>query len=132
MTDNEIIRAYEQLIDLLVKKNKVCIYEQSLLEDIFDILNRQEAEIERLTKDNEYILMQHKFDRRPNGDCWNDVIEKAKSEAINKFAHQLKILLETKVKLYYVSDRDCEFAIVQSTALKTVDNLVKEMTEGEQ
>lgn len=33
--------------------------------------------------------MQHKFDRRPNGDCWNDVIEKTKSEAIREFAHFL-------------------------------------------
>ena len=52
---------------------------------------------------------------------------KIESEAIKKFAHQLKILLETKAKLYSLSDKDCEFAIVQSTALKTVDNLVAEM-----
>ena len=43
-------------------------------------VERLQAEIERLKKDNEYILMQHRFQRRPGGDCWNDVIEKAKTE----------------------------------------------------
>jgi hypothetical protein len=52
---------------------------------------------------------------------------KGYTDGIKKFAHQLKILLEAKAKLYSLSDKDCEFAIVQSTALKTVDNLVKEM-----
>lgn len=54
-------------------------------------------------------------------------LDQIKSEAIKEFAHQLKILLETKAKLYSLSDKDCEFAIVQNTALKTVDNLVLEM-----
>jgi hypothetical protein len=60
-----------------------------------------------------------------------DAVEQAYKNGYNagikKFAHQLKILLETKAKLYSLSDKDCEFAIVQSTALKTVDDLVKEM-----
>ena len=43
-------------------------------------VERLQSEVERLKKDNEYILMQHRFQRRPSGDCWNDVIEKAKAD----------------------------------------------------
>lgn len=53
-------------------------------------IDELEAEIERLKKENEYILMQHKFQRRPDGNCWNDVIEKAKSEAIKEYKSRVE------------------------------------------
>lgn len=52
-------------------------------------VERLQAECDRLEKDNEYILMQHAFQRRPSGDCWNDVIEKRKSEAIQEVLEKL-------------------------------------------
>ena len=76
------------------------------------------AEIDRLKKDNEYILMQHKFQRRPSGDCWNDVIEKAKAEAIKEFAERLKAF---KIKPEFPWD---DFFVTEGA----IDNLVKEMT----
>ena len=59
-------------------------------------------ENERLKGDNEYILMQHAFQRRPSGDCWNDVIEKAKVDVINKMRDKLTAMSE----FYLHADRD--------------------------
>ena len=53
-------------------------------------VERLQAEIERLKKDNEYILMQHRFQRRPGGDCWNDVIEKAKTEVAREIFEEIE------------------------------------------
>ena len=80
-----------------------------------DEINGQRSEIERLKKDNEYILMQHAFQRRPSGDCWNDVIEKAKAEAVKEFAERLKGIIEK-----------CPKSFILITA-RDIDNLVKEM-----
>ncbi|MBO5828834.1 MAG: hypothetical protein J6R59_10355 [Paludibacteraceae bacterium] len=52
-------------------------------------IERLQSECDRLKKDNEYILMQHAFQRRPSGDCWNDVIEKRKSEAVQEVLEKL-------------------------------------------
>ena len=51
----------------------------------------QKAEIERLSKLNEEILMDHRFDRRPGGDCWNDVIEKAKTKVANEIFAEFEL-----------------------------------------
>lgn len=82
---------------------------------------KMKVENDRLKKDNEYILMQHKFQRRPSGDCWNDVIEKAKSEAIKEFAEAVKM------EFYREFDE-----IIPSIMADRIDSLVKEMMEGEQ
>ena len=82
----------------------------------------QKAEIERLKKDNEYILMQHAFQRRPSGDCWNDVIEKAKTEAIEEFARRFEDELCDKV----FEEDESSMSVNQIIAL--VDNLEKVMT----
>jgi hypothetical protein len=34
--------------------------------------------------------MQHAFQRRPSGDCWNDVINKAKYDIVRKMQKMLK------------------------------------------
>lgn len=75
-----------------------------------------QAEVDRLKKDNEYILMQHAFQRRPDGKCWNDVIEKAKSE----------VAREIFAEIY----EDCfnQFGYIDYAAL---DKLKKKYTEGE-
>ena len=146
MTDNDIKKALEccsrngtsntYCCDCSYEDYEDCGARQS--KDALDLINRQQAEIEKLKRDCTDI---DKFardickERLLNGSTiasfgdLQNYIGKQKTEVIKKFAHQLKILLETKAKLYSLSDKDCEFAIVQSTALKTVDNLVKEMTE---
>lgn len=88
MTDNELIKAYEQLIDLLVKKKKVCICEQGLLEDILDLLNRQQAEIEKQKMVIEVI--EDSIHPLPFEIDFDKAIQKAKSEAIKELVKKLK------------------------------------------
>jgi hypothetical protein len=58
-----------------------------------------EAEVDRLKKDNEYILMQHRFQRRPSGDCWNDVIKKAKTKVAREIFEEIEERLNL-LKIY--------------------------------
>jgi ubiquitin C-terminal hydrolase len=123
-TDDEVIRALEccangECDECPYQDNSPC--KEYLNNAALDLINRQRAEIEILKKDNEYILMQHKFQRRPSGDCWNDVIEKAKSEAVKEFAERLKQNLDISVCGY--SSEEVTFDVEL-----TIDNLVKEMT----
>ncbi len=109
------------------------------MRDAAELINEKQTEIERLQHIlisfmNEVEVLERKYGADTSnipaiavlGTERENIIKEIETEAIKKFAHQLKILLETKAKLYSLSDKDCEFAIVQSTALKTVDNLVKE------
>lgn len=63
-------------------------------------LARVQEENERLKKDNEYILMQHAFQRRPSGDCWNDVIEKAKADTVRKMQEALEQRIHSKLSYH--------------------------------
>ena len=69
---------------------------------------RLTEENERLKKDNEYILMQHAFQRRPSGDCWNDVIEKAKADTVREFAERLKAICRREMIFPSTIDRLAE------------------------
>ena len=82
-------------------------------------VERLQAEVDRLKKDNEHILMQHRFQRRPGGDCWNDVIEKAKAEVAREIFEEIEKLKHTK---FYWSD------VVEWDGIA---ELKKEYTEGE-
>lgn len=113
ITDNEIIEFVKYAMYSAKGEDGFKEIYWERFKDILDLIKRQKAEIERLRKDNEYILMQHKFDRRPNGDCLNDVIEKAKSEAIKGFAEELK-------NCFCVSKEYLDI-------MNIIDNLVKEM-----
>ena len=136
MTDNEIIKWAEECTSSSVPCCAKCPFDEDtitpdecmgkLMKELIKINAQQKAEIESLKKqieerkkDVNYFMAQTRIAR--------ESIKPTKIEAVKKFAHQLKILLETKAKLYSLSDKDGEFAIVQSTALKTVDNLVEEM-----
>lgn len=123
-----------------------------LMREALDLITRQRAEIERLKKDNEYILMQHKFQRRPGGDCWNDVIEKAKVEAIKEFAESMKKRERSNAyccfcahaTIYGERAKECDepyidkdgkehsHCLMFSKFESYIDKLVKEMTEGKQ
>lgn len=96
MTDKGLIKAYEQLIDLLVKKKKVCIYEQGLLEDIFDLLNRQQAEIEKQKMVIEAI--EDSIHPLPFEIDFDKAIKKAKSEAHKELVEKLKDIVFSKYK----------------------------------
>ncbi len=143
MTDNEIIKALERCT-----QHTECCYCNSLEEcgnkrilttSVFDLINRQKAEIERLNKDCEDVIYKleyllcnatgNKFSKHTypigdmvsyvNGyiqDCCNEAVEEAKEaikfEAIKEFAH-------------LVIDRSRNGVICVSD----VPDLVKEMTE---
>lgn len=86
-------------------------------------VERLQAEVERLKKDNEYILMQHRFQRRPSGDCWNDVIEKAKAEVAREIFKEIEKHFVTGTTFY--GQR------IYSIGVSTFAELKKKYTEGE-
>ena len=98
-----------------------------LMKDVFDLINRQKAEIESLKQiideeDSEILELQKRII------FWREDLnyqpEKLKSEAIKEFAEQLK---ETA---YSYSD----ISGYRSTVVDadSIDNLVKEMTEAQE
>ena len=102
MTDNEIKKALECHADPDVKACKICPYEGNkqcpylLSEDALDLINRQQAEIERLKDEN----LQSEYPARIRVDdflvCanslgeWLEFCDSLKAEAIKEFADRLK------------------------------------------
>ena len=121
MTDNEIIKALECCTDEWYENCNECPYSidaercerMKLLEDILDLINRQQTEIERLQNTINDIL-----DRQP---ILVERAEKyAKSEAIKEFAEKLKEIVK-------FTDDTYECWEIEGY----IDNLVKELM-GEQ
>ena len=117
MTDNEIIKALKCCIDCNCKECPCCrIIDGGIncteidKEEIFDLINRQKAEIERLNIELQSMRS------AANSYKWH--YETAKSEAIKEFAKELK---------------NC-FAISGDylDIINIIDNLVKEMMEGKE
>ena len=59
-----------------------------------------------------------------------EAVQEKQVEIIKDLALRIKMRLETKAVLYSLSERDCEFAINQATALKAVDEIVAELTDN--
>ena len=131
MTDEQIIKAVEVCREPDTCKD--CPYHKlytarciiMLMKDVFDLINRQKAEIERLKKKNE------KYINRIEKDIVLPKIfgEQAKSEVIKEFAERLKGNLRL--------DDDCEYNCRNccyecKEFVPQIDNLVKEMTEGQE
>ena len=79
-----------------------------------DLINRQKAEIERLTEDNR--RMKKYYYTHDYHECHN--------EAIEEFAERLKARLDISVCGYSTEE-------VESMVFDTVDQIEKELTEGE-
>lgn len=105
MTDNEIINALKWL-ERLKRDTDVSEWAESL-EIILNEYNRQKAKIETLKKE----LMKCKLEK----EMLYQNAEEIKSEAIKKFAEELK---------NYFSISECYLDIIN-----IIDNLVKEMME---
>lgn len=108
MTDNEIIKALEccgreSCLSCPYRDGK-CHQGNPMIRDARDLINRQQAEIERLQKAHRLNLL-----------IQLDIAEKIKSEAIKEFAERFKRIAGIYQKDTYVIGVD-EF-----------DNLVKEM-----
>ena len=127
MTDNEIIKALECCIPNNMEKCLVCPFHREcikedknyLAEYALDLINRQKAEIERLTVPKELI-----DDDFCGVVCEfaEELIKKAKAEAIKEFAERLKD--------YYIKDKRYDRPNAHtmiSFLFDKIDNLVKEM-----
>ena len=124
MTDNEIIKALECCTDESYENCNECPYSTDtlscerlkLLEDSLELINRQNAEIERLRKEvsvarDAYISIQDRY-------------EHTKSEAIKEFAKRLENKIKTECNPYGKPTYDYDTSI---SILHYMDNLVKEM-----
>lgn len=122
MTDNEIIKAFEVCyIDRygdcsdcpFCNEDMECtsVADNNLLNEVFELINRQKAENERLqTRVGELIRQ------------YNNDIGKVKSEVIKEFAERLK----GYAKELKIGDN----IYLQVVGAGRIDNLVKEMTEN--
>lgn len=132
MTDNEIIKALECCIvegEMMCNK---CPLESECahypFDDIkamyaLDLIKRQQAEIERLKEEREMLLKECKRcgrrkDKRTRK--LKNQLKTARKKAVNEFAERLKEK--------YMTPYPYVFEIAKSD----IDNLVKEMTEGEE
>lgn len=127
MTDNEIIKCAENCTSDSPSCG-ICLYNDDrltssecmgeLMKDLFDLTNRQKAEVERLTA--------QKLSREQDRDYWmaqtriaRDNIKFARSEAIKEFAERF----EKKIK-------DVKFTIGQTWEIQcALNQTLKEMTE---
>ena len=78
--------------------------------DLFNLINRQQAKIERL----EYEIMKTKLEKH----LLNETVEEIKAEAIKEFAERLKANFDT-----YTDDEEANALYMR----RLIDNLVKEM-----
>ena len=134
MTDNEIIKALECCKELICKdcpifpnSTPVLLCKSRLEKEALDLIKRQQAEIEELESDNgvtQYLLSEA-WEGIEEKDKWFEKRESiVKAEAITEFAERLKAeILEWQYEFEYYDER--------KRAAKQVDNLVKEMTEGD-
>ena len=107
MTDNDIIKAFENMLKNF--DGKVSDFEA--IASAIDLINRQKAEIERLTDEKENL-------RCVIEDLSNNT-EYAKAEAVKEFAERLKEIITMSPKNSILIDK------------WYIDNLVKEMVGAE-
>lgn len=140
MTDDEIITALECCNNGLLKHPcLICPLkmdddcEYILLKRALDIINRQKAEIERLKAEIEEANVAEREaenqalnENKEHTKIFLQAIEHAKSEAIKEFAERLKYRADkTRIK-----NIETEKIVFYMDEFK-LDNLVKEMTEGQ-
>lgn len=140
MTDNEIIKALECCFKMescghcpLYSTDpdiKECT--TTLSKNALDLINRQKAEIEkakRYVKTALTILSESKLYGEPITDMsvFQKYIDKLNARAIKEFAERLK----EKAQSHSCRYNGCVYGIT-AVEIKEIDNLVKEMTEGNQ
>lgn len=142
LTDNEIIKAFQNYKNMPITQNPVVMGSDAL-----DLINRQKAEIENLTKTAETqqsLAMERHFEierqkaeidrlantppKDPNDFCGvlcdfaESLMANAKTEAIKEFAEKLKDL--------YSNDKRYDRPSAHTLIIKlfdNIDNLIKEM-----
>ena len=115
MTDNEIIKAWEKVYNLVTNENYTQVVSVTALREMgahikatLDLINRQKAEIERLQKENDHFA--------DIGKLYSEI----KAEAIKEFAERLK----QKARFCLL-----DFNKITDTneGVQAIDNRVKEM-----
>lgn len=138
MTEKEIIEALKrcpQHIECCYCNSlDECGNKRTLTTSVLDLIIHQKAEIERLEKELELanadkvIAEMHEKSAKEMFVDVTQQIKIAKSEAIKEFAEMLQNYL---YNCDVVGDRD-NIGYITSGVHRTIDNLVKEMTEVEQ
>ena len=126
MTDEEIIKALECCADEDMGC-EVCPYWAkgcTVEKDTIDLINRQQAEIERLKEENKFHRKTITENAQRALEVTIEEIEKAKSEAIKEFAERLKTIFNFGVRVY-------EGKCTVDGVVHNIDNLVKEMVGDE-
>ena len=142
MTDNEIIKALEDLLELMLHEGD--LQRASIISKALDLINRQKAEIERLQMDNKQ-LQSDVINANQNWDhikglwecekekvesakqkviCACKMLKTAKSEAYKECLAKVKNYIKTHCNPYGKPDFDYDTSI---KILNFIDNLVKEM-----
>ena len=123
-TEEDIIKALECCIN---EDCNNCPYTfgncgHNAMRNTLDLINRQKAEIERLTDSNNRL-------KEAVGQLLNNDngVELIKSEAIKEFAEKLKE--EAVTRLYY--GKCFKLGYHECVEVEVIDNLIKEMTEVE-
>ena len=140
MTDNEIIKALARCVNADCENcpsKTICDSDtERLVVKVFDLINRQKAEIERLEREIEHLEStqeispeaKHFVDTKADKviSLMNELIksqEQIKAEAVKEFAEKLK------TNVFEADDiNEDTFLAVE---VSYIDNLVKEFTEGE-
>ena len=127
MTDEQIIKAMQCVIGNGVSCSE-CEYQKVLpfpscrrmcAEQALDLINRKNAEIERLQNRNKFLEIEYKN----QGNLFWARVQTSNLEAIKDFAERLK---RTSIGLEIGDDKKLKMTVVSTVA---IDNLVKEMTE---
>ena len=112
MTDNEIIKALEDLFKLMLHDGD--LQRTSIISKALDLIKRQKVEIERLNIELQAM--------RNAANSYKKNYETAKSEAIKEFAERLK---------HFIIPQKADGYTREIVLKRDIDNLVKEMTEVE-
>ena len=133
-TDDEIIKALECCVETeycaTCPATEFCKGMDSLIENALALINRQKAEIERLTaernearRDCAVAERNHQLaaaEREANVEGFIETLKTIKAEAIKEFAENVKAIFECDL---------CFDADVKGYILNEIDDIVKEMTE---
>ena len=127
MTDNEIIKALEHEIHIANDIGGVhsMMIPIEPIKCVLDLINRQQAEIERLEKENQSIKYCYQ-----QAKSYNDTLAESCEKNCKKFnmvtrAEAIKEFAEL-VKMEFYKEFD---ELIPSIMADSIDNLVKEMTE---
>lgn len=153
MNDNDIIKVLEVCAGIKgtcsaydcpafgrISDHRICA--MRLKRECYDLISRQKAEIERLTKENEQAIEKwHILEKRTKeryAELYEEAKEVVRAEAIKEFAEKLK---ESISNMEYRANVQRKTVSVETLYTqvnwvfheivpKTIDSLVKEMTEG--